>query len=212
MKTQTQIKAGALTTNHNQTVVCHAPAGWSNHNQALVGTLAFVIALLCCSMQAMAADPCLELNGKSLEVNFNGLHGVLGPTGISLVPKNNILTFTTTVQLINEPSTQVTGTCKDRHIQFTRGIQSYNGWIFDAEHSKMAGTFSQNNLENGWSATTKQPPSPPPPLPLCANLDGETCTSPKTKACSKGGGVQGMCYCTRHDEPNVGVYWDWSCK
>jgi hypothetical protein len=35
MKTQTSVKAGGLSVNHNQTVV-RAPFGWSNHNQTLV--------------------------------------------------------------------------------------------------------------------------------------------------------------------------------
>jgi hypothetical protein len=132
--------------------------------------LIFVFALLCCSTQAMAADPCLGLQGKSLTLDANGYHATVGPNGINLVNQNNTLTFKTTANFTNEPVDPVEGQCKDRHITFTRTrtnvfVQAYDGWIFEQEHAQMAGTYSNNGTatSRGWYAKMSAVPKTPPP-------------------------------------------------
>ncbi|HWM94029.1 MAG TPA: hypothetical protein VN493_24940 [Thermoanaerobaculia bacterium] len=134
--------------------------------------LVFLVALFCCSTQAMAVD-CSSLAGKSLQVSFNGHTGLLGPTGITLVNQS----FQTTVKLGNEAPTPVKGTCTGRHIQFTRGVapntQSYDGWMFTASNSQqMAGLFANSsNVKFGWYATiVPKPPAPPSPSTVCKDL------------------------------------------
>lgn len=63
----------------------------------------------------------------------------------------------------------------------------------------------------GGSATLAQP-SLSIPLPSCEILDGEPCTHAQQKTCSKGSGVTGTCYCTRHVDPEWGTYWEWACN
>jgi hypothetical protein len=132
--------------------------------------LIFVFALLCCSARAMAVDPCLGLQGKSLTLDANGFHATVGPNGIDLVNQNNTLTFKTTANFTNEPVDPVQGQCKDRHITFTRTrqgsfVQAYDGWIFEKEGEQMAGTYSNNGqaASRGWYAKMSPVPQPPPP-------------------------------------------------
>jgi len=122
-------------------------------------TLTFMFVLLCGAMQAMAADPCASLNGKSIGIDGNGFHGTIGPNGIVLVSQNGTLTFETIAQFVNEPADPVKGQCKDRHITFTRTrkgafVQEYDGRIFEKETLRMAGVFSHNAPEKkfGWYA------------------------------------------------------------
>lgn len=140
--------------------------------------LIFVFVLLCCSTPAMAADPCLDLQGKSLTLDANGYHATVGPKGIDLVNQNNTFTFKTTANFTNEPVDPVEGQCKDRHITFTRTragsfVQAYDGWIFEQEHAQMAGTYSNNGQAaiRGWYAKMSAVPPPPPPPPNQACLD-----------------------------------------
>jgi len=119
--------------------------------------LILILALLGCSTEAMAADPCASLQGKSVSIDANGFHGVIGPNGINLVNQNNTFTFQTIVQFQNSPIDQVNGQCKDRHITFTRTrpgfIQEYDGWIFELEPLQMAGIFSHLGAKSyGWCA------------------------------------------------------------
>ncbi|MFL6263957.1 MAG: hypothetical protein ACJ76Y_30070 [Thermoanaerobaculia bacterium] len=139
--------------------------------------LIFIFALLCCSTQAMAADPCLALQGKSLTLDANGYHATVGPNGINLVNQNNTLTFKTTANFTNEPVDPVQGQCKDRHITFTRTragsfVQDYDGWIFEKELAQMAGTYSNNGqaASRGWLA--KMSSVPPANNQACLNACG----------------------------------------
>ncbi|MFL6200729.1 MAG: hypothetical protein ACJ76J_16265 [Thermoanaerobaculia bacterium] len=167
--------------------------------------LVFVIALLCCSTQAMAADPCASLQGKALGIDGNGFIGVIGPNGINLVNQNNTFTFQTTANFINEPADPVTGQCKDRHIKFTRtrqGVftQIYDGFIFEKEPSKSAGTFSHNGtVSAGWFAEMKSAAGTSSITPECSDVIGEPCTS-GTKSCkwqdANGHWHPGTCTCS----------------
>jgi len=143
--------------------------------------LTIIFALLCCSTQAMAADLCASLQGKSLSLDANGYQATIGPNGIVLTNQNNIFTFQTTANFTNEPVDPVQGQCKDRHITFTRTrtnvlVQAYDGWIFEKEPSRMAGTYSNNGqaTSRGWVATivTANVVPPKPNNQACLNECG----------------------------------------
>jgi len=120
--------------------------------------LAVLILFLCASTQAMAADRCTALNSKKLTVNGNGFaNGLTG--AISLQgPTNGTYSFQTWIQFPNAPVDAVTGTCKDRHIVFTRTrpgsfVQEYDGWLFEWNDKLMAGVFdnqSSSSKRYGW--------------------------------------------------------------
>lgn len=113
------------------------------------------------------ADPCRLLSTRWISLNANGFaNGVLGSkaTGIeTTVEANGTYHFDTTLAFPNEPSDEVTGTCKARHLIMTRtragGFQQeYDGWIFkgDQDFPEMAGVFSHDGvLKYGWYGAMK---------------------------------------------------------
>ncbi|HEX5718044.1 MAG TPA: hypothetical protein VF179_17925 [Thermoanaerobaculia bacterium] len=175
--------------------------------------LAFVF--LCCSQPSMAADLCAGLTGKRLSIVANGLVGETHPTGLSVSQSNGIYSFTTAIHFKGEPLTaqQISGTCKDRHIVFTRANtnQEYDAWIFEKQPQSMAGLFTHKNKKTyGWyaeliTASIKYSP--------CAKFDSLPCgPGPETKTCVNGvwPGPTSTSKCTCVHETNQ--YWEWVCK
>jgi len=125
--------------------------------------LGVVICFFCVSTQAIAEDLCALLQSKALKINGNGYAGgaIAQYNGLSLTKKpDGTYTFESA---INFPATDTTvdkivGTCKDRHIVFTRTrpgafVQIYDGWIFEAGGPlrEMARVFSHNGpTQWGW--------------------------------------------------------------
>ena len=121
--------------------------------------LAVLILFLSASTQAMAADLCTNLQDKMLNVNGNGWSNGLAEMISLQGPQNGTYSFQTTIQFPGQPKDQVTGTCKDRHIVFTRTrpgsfVQQYDGWIFEKDPTGMAGVFNHNGSpkQYGWGA------------------------------------------------------------
>jgi hypothetical protein len=118
-----------------------------------------VMLVLFSSVQTMAADLCSELDGKSVAIVANGASGTIVYLTKFGKQQDGTYTFETTVQFENEPVDKLVGTCKDRHIVFTRTreggfVQKYDGWIFEGLHEnrrKMAGVFSHDGATKwGW--------------------------------------------------------------
>ena len=110
-----------------------------------------------------ATDPCEGLTKYWLTFNGNGYTGSIGlqDNGISTkVDGAGLYQFETTMRAAGEPADKVVGTCKNRHLVFTRTragqfTQVYDGWIFEkgGDLREVAGTFSHNGVSQyGFSA------------------------------------------------------------
>jgi hypothetical protein len=112
------------------------------------------------ALSSAATDPCANLGSRYLEMHANGYVGTMGSSysGFNLtLDSTGTYHFNTWIQFPNEQPSSVVGTCKDRHIVFTRTgshfVQTYDGWIFEVGGNEMAGTFSHNGVEKyGWYA------------------------------------------------------------
>jgi len=121
-----------------------------------------VVGSVCFSNNAAAKDLCEVLNNHVLMVDANGYKGHTDLyNGIALQKQaDGTYTFQAAIQFENEAADKVAGSCKDRHIVFTRTrpgafVQKYDGRIFEKGAGdavvKMAGTFDKNW---GWCGET----------------------------------------------------------
>jgi hypothetical protein len=127
--------------------------------------LVFIFALLCCSMQVMAADLCAGLQAKCLTLVANGYNGVLGPVDF------NGGFLQADIKFSGSTPDPVIGSCVNGHIAFTRVHQGqgaftqfYSG-LFSGS-SNVSGTYihgSQTAQHFNWNATLGACPLPPPP-------------------------------------------------
>jgi hypothetical protein len=113
---------------------------------------------------ARAADLCEKLTGHKLWVDGNGFQGTTGVLRLEPPDKAGApYEFHTALTMTGEPPDPVSGTCKDRHLQFTRSrsgsfVQKYDGWIFEKSTgvpTMAAGTFEHGGTPDyGWYAKT----------------------------------------------------------
>lgn len=135
----------------------------------VVFSVATILAF-CTTSSSMAADLCEDLvQSAVLHIVGNGFVGSTDRSRGIVVKKgaDGVYTFQDSIGFINEPRDIIEGTCKDRHIVFTRTrtgpggfVQKYDGWLFEknsqgvlaiAPRREIAGTFSANNCEQwGW--------------------------------------------------------------
>jgi hypothetical protein len=122
--------------------------------------LIFIFALLCCSTQAMAADPCANLAGKSLGIAANLTYKLdVGPVSFG----KQSIAFTALSQFMSEPPDWVTGTCTGRIITFIRVNQGftqyYVGLFALGDPTKVSGVYSQTGeaMNFGWTADVVLP-------------------------------------------------------
>lgn len=184
--------------------------------------LILTIVILFCSRPSIAADLCAGLTGNRLSIVANGLVGETQPAGMSVSLSNGTYSFTTKIHFEGEPLTaqQISGTCKDRHIVFTRAnanpggtAQEYDAWFFEKQPQSMAGLFSKDNQKKfGWHAELK--PASNISYPPCDKVESLPCGSGgKVKTCTNGGvwpSPISTSKCTCVHETNQ--YWEWVCK
>jgi hypothetical protein len=118
------------------------------------------IAGLAPAVSAAAGDPCENLLSSYLELHANGY--IINNIGIDEGFAYTVDSIGTYKLSAAVNSDTFVGTCKDRHILFTRTrpgvfVQQYEGWIFEAGGSdEMAGVFSYNGVKKyGWYASMK---------------------------------------------------------
>jgi hypothetical protein len=131
-------------------------------NILLFGVVA--VFALCFSAQGMGEDKCASLVNNVLSVVGNGFYGSSNLyNGLSVTKQpDGTYVFHATLTMTGEPTDKLDGTCKDRHIQFTRTrtgvfVQKYDGWLFERTYQQghgwqeMAGTITSDGLTKwGW--------------------------------------------------------------